>query len=138
MGAESNLWKCTRPHLIEIGCFVQRLETSTAEGVPDVWVGYVNEYAWLENKAVPNAPARPETRVFGSHGLSVEQENWLLNAAQRRVRAWIWAGVGRGARRQTYLVPAHLAGEFNSMPLNRLQPYAVPLAGLAAALFGRG
>lgn len=130
MAAENNLWQSTRPRLLQAGFFVQRIETSTGEGVPDVWVGWDGGYAWLENKAVREWPKRGATPVFGAKGLRPEQITWHIGARQRGVVAFIWVGVGVGASRQTFLIPGTLAERFNNMNCQDLEAWAVKLADL--------
>lgn len=124
MAAESNLWVTTRSRLIKAGFFVQRIEDSISGGVPDVWVGHgPAHYAWLENKAQREWPARATSKVFGKDGLRPGQVVWLMNAARCGVRAYIWAGVGQHKRRKTFLVPASLAEQFNDMTQEDLLPF---------------
>ena len=130
MAAESNLWRCTRPRLLAAGYLCQRIETSTGDGVPDVWVGDGDGYAWLENKAARAWPARAGTPVFGREGLRPEQIAWHLNAARLRVHAYVWAGVGTGRARQTYLIPCKHAGEFNTMARADLERFVCPIDDL--------
>lgn len=134
MGAENNLWQSTRPRLLGAGFFVQRIETSTSEGVPDVWVGWVDGYTWLENKAVPSYPVRATTRVFGNDGLRKEQIAWHVAARQRGVVAFIWCGVGKGAARQTFLVPCTEAERFNDMTKTELMVWECSLNRLSTVL----
>lgn len=119
MAAENNLWQTLRPRLLTAGFFAQRIETSTNEGVPDVWIGWESGYTWVELKAIREWPVRDTTQVFGREGLSVEQVGWLLAATGRGVQALIFAGVGVGHARRTFEVPAALAETFNSM--NKVQ-----------------
>lgn len=120
MAAESNLWQTTRPRLIRAGFFVQRIENSTSDGVPDVWVGWPDGYAWVENKATKEWPVRATSKVFGADGLRKGQIIWHLAASQRGVVAFIWAGVGTGTKRQTFLVPGVHADRFNDMTKTEL------------------
>lgn len=120
MAAENNLWTTLRPRLLTAGFFPQRIETSTNEGVPDVWIGLPDRrYLWVELKAIREWPVRDTTQVFGRAGLSVEQVGWLLAATGRGVQALIFAGVGVGHARRTFEVPAALAETFNGM--NKVQ-----------------
>lgn len=134
MAAEDNLWQSTRPRLQGAGFFCQRIETSTGDGVPDVWVGKGEFGTWLENKAAPAWPARTTSKIFGAHGLRPAQVVWLLAAAQRGCRAFIWAGVGVGAKRQTFLVPCAQAERFNDMTKADLEQYACTYTQLVATL----
>lgn len=134
MAAEGNLWQSTRPRLIRAGFFVQRIETTTGEGVPDVWVGWADGYAWVENKAVTDWPVRASTRVFGNKGLRKEQINWHLDASQKGVVAFIFCGVGVGAKRQTFLVPSQYADRFNDMTKAELMVWKCPIDSLAVTL----
>ena len=138
MGRETNLWKSTRPVLVKAGFFVQRIETSTAEGVPDVWVGNANGYAWLENKAVDGFPIQARTRVFGAHGLRKEQITWLLEATRCGLRAFVWAGVGVAHYRKSFLVPSREAERFNLMNRGQLEEYACSIEHLPSKLLLRG
>lgn len=136
MAAEGNLWQSTKTRLKEGGFFAQRIETSTAEGVPDVWAGYSDRstYAWLELKAQREWPVRDATKVFGRDGLQPEQIVWLMNAARCRVRAFVLAGVGTGHKRKTFLVPAELADQFNDMTRPQLMEFECPLDQLTQCL----
>lgn len=134
MGKEANLWLSTRARLWEAGFFVQRIETSTGEGVPDVWVAWEGGYAWLENKAVADFPLQDRTRVFGAKGLNPDQKNWHLEAVRRGVRAFIWASVNSGTQRQTFLIPSYDAELFNSMNRKHLSAYRVNVEDLAKTL----
>lgn len=135
MAAENNLWTTMRPRFLEAGFFAQRIETSTSEGVPDLWVGIPNErYVWLELKAIRAWPARATTRVFGDSGLRPEQVNWHVGAAAKRVCAFIFCGVGVGCRRQTFLLPATVATTFNSMTKPELLPYECTIPQLIERL----
>lgn len=135
MAAEHNLWLSVRPALQEAGFFVQRIETTTALGVPDVWLGWQDGgYAWLELKAARAWPAREQTPVFGRDGLRPEQENWLLAAHRAGVRAFVLAGVGTGKGRTLYLVPASAALTFNGACRATLAQWQIALAGLKTGL----
>lgn len=134
MAAEGNLWQSTRPRLIRAGFFVQRIETTTGEGVPDVWVGWVDGYAWIENKAVTDWPMRASTRVFGNKGLRKEQINWHLDASQKGVHTAILAAVGVGAKRKVFLVDGAHAERFNEMTKTELSQWEVSLSSLATTL----
>ena len=134
MAAENNLWQSTRPRLIRAGFFVQRIENSTSDGVPDVWVGWPDGYAWLENKAVKDWPTRATSKVFGAGGLRKEQIVWHLAASQRGVVAFIWAGVGVGITRQTFLVPGIHAERFNDMTKAELMVWECSLDRLPSVL----
>lgn len=127
MASENNLWQCVRPRLTSAGVFYQRIETSTGEGVPDLWLGTSTGYAWAELKAVPAWPVRASTRVFGSKGLSKEQIVWHLKAAKNGVRAFIFAGVGVGAKRQTFLVPGSHCEAFNDLNKAELTEFALDI-----------
>lgn len=134
MAAESNLWVATRPRLVKAGFFVQRIENSTSDGVPDVWVGRDTCYAWLENKAQRDWPVRATSKVFGKDGLRPGQVVWLMNAARCGVRAWVWAGVGTRQRRKTFLVPASYAERFNDMTQEELLPFECSIDELVAKI----
>lgn len=134
MGKEANLWSSTRTRLLEAGFFVQRIETSTGEGVPDVWVGWCDGYAWLENKAVTDFPLQDKTRVFGAKGLNPDQKNWHLEAVRRGVRAFVWASVGTGASRMSFLVPSAFADQFNSFGRQDLLVFSCKVDKLAETL----
>lgn len=134
MAAENNLWTSARPRLIEAGFFVQRIETSTGDGVPDVWVGKLGVSAWLENKAIKVWPVRATTKVFGRDGLRPEQINWHIEAVRKGVCAFILAGVGVGAKRQVFLVPSTEAERFNDMTKAELLVWEVSLKTLASVL----
>ena len=134
MAAENNLWQTLRPALKEAGFFVQRIENTTGAGVPDVWVANGARYAWLELKAQRAYPARATTPVFGRDGLRTEQENWLTAAHRAGVVAYVVAGVGVGALRTLYAVPATRALEFNRMDRTALAQYAVTVPQLLLRL----
>jgi len=134
MAAEGNLWQSTRPRLMKAGFFVQRIETTTGEGVPDVWVGWSDGYAWLELKAIPEWPVRSTTRVFGAKGLRKEQINWHIDASQKGVVAFIFVGVGVGYKRQTFLVPSVHAERFNDMTKAELSVWECFIDNLATTL----
>ena len=138
VAAEGNLWQSTRPRLLGAGFVCQRIETSTGDGVPDVWVGRGDYYAWLENKATKQWPVRDTSKVFGSHGLRPEQEVWLLNAHNARLRAFVWAGVGTGHGRQTFLVPCSEAERFNDMTKPELEMYRCSYQQLLVVLQNTG
>lgn len=134
MAAENNLWTCTRTRFEKAGVFAQRLENAVSEGVPDVIVNEGPLCAWLENKATKTWPVRPTSKVFGKDGLRPMQVNWLVNAAQRGLHAYVWAGVGVGHQRQTFLVPCQYAEQFNDMARAQLEQYACEIDDLVAAL----
>lgn len=134
MGKENNLWLSSRPVLKKAGFFTQRIETSTGDGVPDVWVGWEDGYAWIENKSVLCFPKREATRVFGAEGLRVEQVNWHIEATRLRVRAFVFGSVGTGAKRVSYLVPCQYAQQFNGFTKRELEPFLCPVQKLPEAL----
>lgn len=134
IAAEDNLWQSTRPRLIQAGFFAQRIETSTGEGVPDVWVGWPDGYAWLELKAQREWPKRETSKVFGRDGLRTEQIVWHIAASQRGVVTAILCGVGVGAKRQTFLVPSNMCERFNDMTKVELMVWQCSLDELAVTL----
>lgn len=124
-----------RPRFLEAGFFAQRIETSTSEGVPDLWVGLPNErYAWLELKAIREWPVRSTTRVFGDKGLRTEQVNWLVGAVAKHLCAFVFCGVGVGHGRRTFLLPATLATVFNNMNKPELVQYECTIPQLIERL----
>jgi hypothetical protein len=140
MAAENNLWQTIRPRLQRAGFFCQRIETSTGEGVPDVWIGKGDDYIWIENKAIKEWPKRESSRVFGDDGLRTEQVNWHIAATQKRIRACILAGVGVGAKRQLFLVPSRYCELFNLYTKRELEEWACSLDSLPELLrtLGKG
>lgn len=113
---------------------MQRIENSTSEGVPDVWLGWDGGYAWVENKAIPEWPVRATSKVFASKGLRKEQIVWHVAAAQRGVVAFILAGVGKGTARQIFLVPSTEAERFNDMTKAELSVWKTSIDNLPSVL----
>jgi hypothetical protein len=136
MAAENNLWSSLKPRLQKAGLFHVRIETSTGDGVPDLWIGEGDWYCWVELKAQKEWPKRDTTKVFGRDGLRVEQIAWHIAASQKRLRSVILCGVGVSHARQTFIVPSHLAEHFNDMTRTELTEYAVPLDSTPATLLG--
>ena len=113
---------------------MQRIETSTGEGVPDLWVGWETGYSWVELKHTKEWPVRATSKVFGSHGLRVEQIAWHVAAAQRGVHAAILAAVGKGTTRQSFLVPSTEAERFNDMTKAELMVWHTPIDNIPSVL----
>lgn len=134
MAAENNLWQSLKPRLQKAGFFAQRIETTTNEGVPDVWIGWDGGYAWAELKAAKEWPKRDSTRVFGREGLSQEQINWHLGALARGVHVLIVAAVGVGHHRQTFAVPSSLCERFNEMTKAELMVWHCPIDNIPATI----
>ena len=88
----------------------------------------------MELKAIRQWQVLPKTPVFGNAGLSKEQIAWHVAASQRGVVAFIWGGVGTGAKRRTFLVPSTEAEQFNSMTKVAIEQWEVKLASLPSVL----
>lgn len=138
MNLERNLWVSLMVKLAEEDVFFQRIESDTANGIPDVWIGKDGAYAWVENKAVAKYPVRATTNVFGEkHGLRPEQKVWHLRAARHGVVSYIVAAVGSGHQREVFVVPGALAFSFNTLTRPALSAYACPLAAVPARLLAQ-
>ncbi len=71
----SKLWASARRHLSPYGC-LQRIETSTAPGVPDVAYCLLGASGWLELKEVASWPKKPETPLR-LNSLTLDQVLWM-------------------------------------------------------------
>lgn len=106
--SEANLWKRMREG-VQPFCFIQRIENSAGEGVPDVWLcsKITGEGAWIELKARIIAPVRANTPIFtGSYGLRPAQVAWVYSRASAGAAIFVlgqcgeevWLVHGRYAR----------------------------------------
>lgn len=132
MSYEANLWDNLKRQLEEAEIFFQRIESSTALGIPDLWIGRKKKSAWVELKAVGSYPARSTTPVFGNaHGLLPEQIVWAFRATRKAINIKILASVGTGHNKDFYVVPGKLCQVFNKMTKEGLAYYKV-LGGITA------
>lgn len=132
MSYEANLWDNLKRQLEEAEIFFQRIESSTALGIPDLWIGRKKKSAWVELKAVGGYPVRPTTPVFGdTRGLRPEQIVWAFRATRKAVNVKILAAVGVGCTKDLYIVPGELCQEFNKMTERELSYHKV-LGGIAS------
>jgi hypothetical protein len=104
------------------GYFVQAMEVSTGNGVPDMYYRlHRSAVGWLELKQLKVLPAKEETSLFASynHPLSIEQENWIELELKHGGNADILVGYGR----DYFLVPGENCRAFNALTWNTLQQY---------------
>lgn len=128
MTKETTLWHYLRSRLEAEGLFCQRIETSTSDGVPDVFVCQgTTWFCWVELKVTAAIPACASTPVFGARGLRPAQVAWFARATAARVPCAVLAGVGHGSARVCFLVPGRLACLFNRMSAVELEPYKLDL-----------
>lgn len=59
--------------------FTQRIETTTASGVPDIWMHHNHSYAWIELKA----NTRTNVQIRSS------QYAWIRAAQRRGIHVWV-------------------------------------------------
>lgn len=91
-GGEARLWARMRAGIID-QCFVQRIENSVGEGVPDVILHHRldGSCAFVELKYRPETPARSSTPIFkGDYGLRrPDQVAWNYERAESGAKVWI-------------------------------------------------
>lgn len=121
---EQRLWdgfKRNRPAPM----FAQRVENVVAEGTPDLYCMTINgRVVWIELKA-PKRPARETTRYLGAEGLNVDQENWFINAAIRKLIAFVLI---RDDDLNLMLIPSSIFlhhGSINGLTEAELKEYSV-------------
>jgi AraC-like DNA-binding protein len=115
---------------------IQQIENMVGNGVPDTYYAVKGVQGWLELKYAENIPARASTAVFRSlnRGLDVEQEAWIFKCAQHGGVAHVYAQIGK----RCYLVPGHLAYQFNAMTHEEFQEFYVEQKDLREALVSCG
>lgn len=82
-GGEARLWTRMRAGVVD-QCWVQRVENTVGEGVPDVILHRKadGQCAFVELKCRPLAPVRGSTPIFaGDSGLSPAQVAWIYSRA---------------------------------------------------------
>lgn len=105
------------------GFFAQRIESDTTPGIPDIYYLKQGTSGWVELKHAKVLPKRETTAVFGSlnHSLSDDQANWISLCIRNGGRAFVLAAY----ERTLWMVPGHLADQFNSMTLPQLDKFKV-------------
>lgn len=68
-------WFCKK--LRDYGCFVQRIETSTGNGVPDLWVADQDRSNWIELK-FNTLHIRPEQYVWAKQLQGIHDKTSLV------------------------------------------------------------
>lgn len=100
---------------------LQRIESFTAAGIPDVEYCCDGESGWIELK-YGKIPAKGGTAVFKSQrGLTPEQIEWLLCRRCNGGRAWVLVDIG-GA---LFLVDGLKAPSFNTWTMHEFAHNAV-------------
>lgn len=113
-------------------CRTVRVETTTENGVPDIYYNLHGETGWMEDKYLRAWPKRPTTTVKIKH-YTDQQRKWLFEEGQAGGRAWLLLQVGtdyllfdwRAAQAVGYLTRAELfkvaravwEGELSRAPL---------------------
>ncbi len=133
---EQRLWDRMREH-IGREVRLERVENVMTVGMPDVLSCVGGNVVWVELKAVEEPPARIETRVLGTKGLSREQRNWHYDWRRVGGSSVILVGVGP---RFIYLLDGAHADTINNYNLGELRSHALALDwdGLVGALKGAG
>lgn len=105
------------------GFFAQRIESDTTPGIPDIYYLKQGTSGWVELKYAKVLPKRDTTAVFKTmnHSLSDDQANWISLCLRNGGRAWVLAAF----ERTIWLVPGHLADQFNDMTVTELDKFKV-------------
>lgn len=135
---EKNLWRWLHRswrHVRDL--HVQRVESGTSEGVPDVEGCWASKSFWIELKTVA-CPKREGTPVRINH-FTAAQRKWLKRRTDVGGRAWLLLQVGSGSSARRYLIHGFLVddvGELNEaqlFELSAIHPKDAPEDILAAA-----
>lgn len=70
--------------------FFQRIETSTASGVPDIWACHKGHSIWIETKAEPLSSVKLRSFQFA----------WIVRAHWNGIPVWVW---NRPPRKKTLI-----------------------------------
>ncbi len=94
MYTESKLWKALlRQHGTDKSIFLQRIETSTTTGVPDLWWCAEGQSGWLELKVIDHWPLLASQQVK-IPSYTWRQRQWLARVYSLNVRIGIVLAVG--------------------------------------------
>jgi hypothetical protein len=102
MGPERKLWIKLREGMAPYWR-VQRIETGTSPGVPDVWYCFPSgDSGWLELKALPAWPKRAATIVRLPH-FRPEQRAWMPHIGKYIGNVYLLLQVGSGSKADVLL-----------------------------------
>lgn len=111
------------------GIRIERVENVVSDGTPDVMLFVPGATVWVELKA-PLRPKRATTRLLGGEGLRQSQLNWMLEATQYQIPAYVLIRDNSG---DTFLIPAACCEGINELTAGELR--AISLADSLAAAY---
>jgi hypothetical protein len=118
---EQRLWDSMRRNA-PLMAWMQRIENSAVDGMPDVVVMNMGVVTWVELKAA-KLPKRTTTRLLGNEGLNQDQINWHIKCQLHGGRSFVLI---RDDERQLYLINGSFAAFINDAP-------AIQLAAVSCA-----
>jgi hypothetical protein len=102
---ESNLWK--RLSTAMIGYWLaDRIESGTANGIPDVFFSIPKNSGWMELKVIDKFPVKSDTKVKIDH-FYPEQKFWIRTRGETGGNVWLFVFVAETG--EYFLFPWHIA-----------------------------
>jgi hypothetical protein len=124
---EKDLWRTMQLALKEYG-HLQRIESMTGLGIPDVNYCFSSHEGWFENKYIPRWPARVDALVTVDH-YTAQQRLW----ARQRIKAGgkVYMMLMVGTPRLYFLIPGDWAAQHLGIDATREQIVAAsPVMGV--------
>ena len=104
------------------GLHLQRIESSTGSGIPDIEGCWNGASFWLELKAVDRLPVKAHSRLTTT--ISPAQINWLARRWSVGGRVFVLLRTGQSRRMRYYLIPGSNVSALTSLSRATLRQYA--------------
>ncbi len=92
-------WLCDTLKAQCPGIMIQRIETTTGPGVPDIWCNF----GWIETKVLKDLPPTSNAKAI-YHPVGSEQDVWLSRCVESSPRVGVWIAARSLYDKKVYIV----------------------------------